>query len=196
MHIGITVIDNDMIVLCDSCKSRLLVNNDNNEYQYHITTRYKPYDITTIPGTNMVVVSFKNSDNIKLIDIVRKKVCKKIQITGSQSGGVAASNTNIFVGSKGSIHVLDHQGHPVRKIKTKKQDRIPVYITVCSSGNLCYSDYVSLYCIKPDGEEVFTYYSPDLRGTQGVTTDNHDNVYIVGCLSNNIHILRPDGIFI
>ena len=76
MHIGITVIDNDMIVLCDSCKSRLLVNNDNNEYQYHITTRYKPYDITTIPGTNMVVVSFKNSDNIKLIDIVRKKVCK------------------------------------------------------------------------------------------------------------------------
>ena len=193
---GITVIDNDMIVLCDSCKSKLLVNSDNNEYQYHITTRYKPYDITTIPGTNMVVVSSNNSDNIQFIDIVRKKVCKKIQITGSQSGGVAASNTNIFVGSKGSIHVLDHQGHPVGKIKTKKQDRMPVYITVCSSGNLCYSDYVSLYCIKPDGEEVFAYNSPDLRGTQGVTTDNHDNVYIVGCLSNNIHRLRPDGTFI
>jgi hypothetical protein len=31
---------------------------------------------------------------------------------------------------------------------------------------------------------------------QGVTTDNHDNVYIVGCLSNNIHRLRPDGTFI
>jgi hypothetical protein len=56
-----------------------------------------------------------------LIDIVRKKVCKKIHITGSQSGGVAASNTNIFVGSKGSIHVLDHQGHSVGKIKTKKR---------------------------------------------------------------------------
>jgi hypothetical protein len=38
---------------------------------------------------------------------------------------------------------------------------MPVYITVCSSGNLCYSDYVSLYCIKPDGEEVFAYNSPD-----------------------------------
>jgi hypothetical protein len=35
---------------------------------------------------------------LKMIDIVRKKVCKKVQITGSQSGGVAASNTNIFVG--------------------------------------------------------------------------------------------------
>jgi sugar lactone lactonase YvrE len=53
-----------------------------------------------------------------------------------------------------------------------------------------------LYCIKPDGEEVFTYSSADLRGTQGVTTDNHDNVYIVGYFSNNIHRLRPDGTFI
>jgi len=51
-----------------------------------------------------------------------------------------------------------------------------------------------LYCIKPDGEEVFTYNSPDLRGTWGVTIIyDHDNVYIVGRYSNNIHRLRPDG---
>jgi hypothetical protein len=52
------------------------------------------------------------------------------------------------------------------------------------------------YCIKPDGEEVFTYNSPDLRDTWGVTTDNHGNVYIVGRYSDNIHRLRPDGTFI
>ena len=53
-----------------------------------------------------------------------------------------------------------------------------------------------MYCIQPDGEEVFTYNSPDLRGAWGITTDNHDNVYIVGHDSNNIHRLRPDGTFI
>jgi hypothetical protein len=53
-----------------------------------------------------------------------------------------------------------------------------------------------LYCIKPDGEEVFTYSSPDLRDTWGVTTDNHGNVYIVGRYSDSIHRLRPDGTFI
>jgi hypothetical protein len=88
--------------------------------------KYKPSDITTIPGTNMVVMSSINSDYIQFIDIVRKKVYNEIKITGSQSGGVAASNTNIFVGGKGSIHVLDHQGHPVRKIKTKPEDRTPL----------------------------------------------------------------------
>jgi hypothetical protein len=54
----------------------------------------------------MVVVSSINSHNIQFIDIVRKKVYNEIKITGSESGGVAASNTNIFVGGKGSIHVL------------------------------------------------------------------------------------------
>ena len=58
------------------------------------------------------------------------------------------------------------------------------------------TDRVSLYCIKPDGGEVFTYNSPDLCGAWGVTTDNHGNVYIVGRISNNIHRLRPDGTFI
>ena len=53
-----------------------------------------------------------------------------------------------------------------------------------------------MYYAKPDGEDVFTYTSSDLRGTMGVTTDNHGNVYIVGRYSNNIHRLRSDGTFI
>jgi hypothetical protein len=52
---GITVIYNDMKVLCDYYSSRLLVYNENNQYQYQIKTQYKPSDIATIPGTNMVV---------------------------------------------------------------------------------------------------------------------------------------------
>ena len=183
-----------MIVLCDPSKSRLLVYSDDNQYQ--INTKYKPHDITTLLGTNMVVVSSINSHNIQFIDIVRKNLCNEIHITGSERGGVAASKTSLFVAGKGSIHVLNHQGHPVRKTKTKSENRTPLYITICSSGNICYSDDFSLYYIKPDGEEVFTYNSPDLRKAWGVTTDNHGNVYIVGRYSNNIHRLRPDGTFI
>jgi len=117
-------------------------------------------------------------------------------IAGSQCGGVATSNTYLFVCGKDSVHVLDHQGYPVRKIKTKSEDLKVWYITICSSGNICYSEDDSLCCIKPDGEEVFTYNSPDLRGARGVTTDNHGNIYIVGRYSNNIHRLRTDGTFI
>ena len=193
----ITVIDNDMIVLCDNTESRLLVYKDNNQYQYQIKTKYNQSDITTIPGTNTVVVSSDNSEYIQFIDIVKKEVYNEIHIPGSQHGGMAASNTNLFVGSKGLVHVLDHQGHPIRKIKTKKEDRTLLYITLCSHGNIWYSDFFSLYCIKLDGKEVFTYItSPDLRGIVCITTDNHGNVYIVGYNSYNIHRFRSDGTFI
>jgi len=193
---GTTVIENDMLVLCDCDNDRLLFYDNYNQYQYQIKTKYDPHDIATIPGTNIVVVSSGDSGYIQFIDIVRKNAYKEINIIGSECGGMAASNTNLFVCGKGSVHVLDHQGHPVRKIKTKPEHRTPLYITICSSGNICYSDNDSLYCIKPDGEEVFTYSSTDLRGARGVTTDNHGNIYIVGHCSNNIHRLRPYGTFI
>ena len=193
---GTTVIENDMLVLCDSNNGRLLVYDNTNQYQYQIKTKYDPHDIATIPGTYMVVVSSGDSGYIQFIDIVRKNAYKEIYITGSECGGMAASNTNLFVCGKGSVHVLDHQGRPVRKLKTKAEHRTPLYITVCSSGNICYSDDNSLHCIKPDGEEVFTYSSADLRGAWGVTTDNHGSIYIVGHCSNNIHRLRPGGTFV
>ena len=72
---------------------------------------------------------------------------------------MAVSNNNVFVGGNGVVHVLDHQGNPVRKINTKPEYRKPWYIAICSSGNIRYSDDESLYFIKPDGEEVFTYNS-------------------------------------
>jgi hypothetical protein len=77
---GITVIDNDIVVLCDSSRSRLLIYNINNKYQYQTKTKYKPNDITAIPGTNMVVMSSDNNDYIQFIDVVRKKVCNAILI--------------------------------------------------------------------------------------------------------------------
>jgi hypothetical protein len=92
-----TVIYNDMIVLCDWSATILLLYNDNNQYQYQINTKYQPHDITTIPGTNMVVVSSITSDYIQFIDIIRKNVYNVIHIPGSDWEGMAASNMKIKV---------------------------------------------------------------------------------------------------
>jgi hypothetical protein len=47
-----------------------------------VFVKYKPHDITTLPDTNLVVVSSINSHNIQFIDIVRKNLCNEIHITG------------------------------------------------------------------------------------------------------------------
>jgi len=64
----------------------------------------------------MVVASSLTSNYIQFIDISRKKAYNKIHIPGSKCGGMAVSNTNLFVCGEGSVHVLDHQGHLVRTI--------------------------------------------------------------------------------
>jgi hypothetical protein len=60
---------------------------DSDDNKYQINTKYKPHDITTLPGTNLVVASSINSHNMQFIDIVRKNLCNEIHITGSERGG-------------------------------------------------------------------------------------------------------------
>ncbi|KAL3878669.1 hypothetical protein ACJMK2_031000 [Sinanodonta woodiana] len=52
----------------------------------------------------------------------------------------------------------------------------------------------SLYCFEMSGIQKFVYNHPCLDGPCGVATDSYDNVYVVGCGSNNIHQLSQDGV--
>ncbi|KAK3598928.1 hypothetical protein CHS0354_036242 [Potamilus streckersoni] len=51
----------------------------------------------------------------------------------------------------------------------------------------------SLHCFGLDGMKHFRFTHHDLKAPQGVSVDRDDNVYIVGCLSENIFQLSPDG---
>jgi hypothetical protein len=44
--------------------------------------------------------------------------------------------------------------------------------------------------------KMIVFHSASTVDDKHLSTQLHDNVYIVGCLSNNIHRLRPDGTFI
>ena len=52
---------------------------------------------------------------------------------------------------------------------------------------------IEVYCIKKDGSNLFTFSSPDLRGTLGIDTDRPGNAYVVGWRSHYIMGLSPDG---
>ena len=68
-------------------------------------------------------------------------------------------------------------------------------MTLGNNGNIYYIDIYDVTCIKPDGEVVFTYTSPDLVDAKDIKTDNHDNVYVIDNKRKAIHRLRSDGTF-
>jgi hypothetical protein len=80
----------------------------------------------------MVGVSSDNSDNIQFIDIDKTEVYNEIQITGSEAGAMAVSNTNLVVGCKGSVHVLDHQGNPVYIVTIIRRHHNHISTRYCS----------------------------------------------------------------
>ena len=116
--------------------------------------------------------------------------------------GVRWVDDNVYVGGsdsngKGRINILDSNGQHISSISSIS--------SVCSSisnvvyihhrdNNIYYTNYDRhMYCRTKDGSNVFTFSSPDLRGTNCVDTDSQGNVYVVGRMSNNILRLSPDG---
>jgi hypothetical protein len=111
--------------------------------------------------------------------------------------GVTWVDDNVYVGGydsngKGMINILDSNGRNISSVSGVSSIRTVYYIHH-RDNNIYYTDYHKVYCIKKDGSNVYTFSSPDLRGTHCIDTDRQGNVYVVGWVSNNILRLSPDG---
>ncbi|XP_071121820.1 uncharacterized protein [Mytilus edulis] len=190
---GITISDNNTLIICDVGTKKVLFCDKNDAYQSYINSTYQPWDIAAIPGTTTAVMSCNYTPYIQLIDIDSQQILKQVEVKQGECLGVAATKENIYIGSTGKIYVLDLRGNFVRTIQLKNRDLYVNYIRVCSNGNVCYSYKHEVRCITSVGEPVFSYTSPDLRDARAIQIDDADNLFVLGRDSQNIHILTSSG---
>lgn len=193
---GMTFDENKMLILCDYSNLRILVYNEKNKYQYHIETKYFPWGVALIPGTNTVVASSYSDESLQWIDLNMKKVVKVMKINGSNTGGVAASKEHVYIGSQGSIHILQHGATIIKTLKVKPEKDTPWFISLGRNGQIYYSTSLALFCINQNGTQLFSYSSSNLQMPRTMTTDNCGNIYVIGSDSSNLHRLKSDGILI
>lgn len=191
---GITILDDKRLVFCDVLASKVHVCDANDVLIYSILSPYAPWDIAAIPGTTRAVMSSRNEPYIQFIDFNRREIIKQIEVHQSEGYGIAASNDSIFVGTEKEIHVLDRNGMFKRTVPLKHGQGPIGYISYSSNGHIYYSNNDEVYCIALDGDLVFSYSSPRLRGPRKI----HDvgNVYILGFYSQNIHQITSTGRFV
>ncbi|VDI20347.1 Hypothetical predicted protein [Mytilus galloprovincialis] len=146
------------------------------------------------PGHNRGIITSLRTDTIQFVDFNTCKLFNETSIEGCREGGVAASNENIFVGTKGNIKVLDHKGRHIRSIKMNNNELTPRYIVLDKIGNIYHSDSEVVCCTTIDGKNLFTYKPPDNNRLHGIAIDSLGYVYVV-VQNQGVQRLRPDGTF-
>ncbi|CAG2207559.1 unnamed protein product [Mytilus edulis] len=192
---GMTINDNNEVILVDTMQcGRILVYDDNDNYKFEIDTKHKPWDIALIPGKNLGVLTSLQEEVLQFVDFDQKKISRTVSVKESNRGGVAATNKNIFAGTKGNINILDLEGRFIRSIKTKNKNETPWYISLDKSGNIYYTERKVMGCIRNDGTFVYTYSTPNKDTMWKIAVDNNGYVYIV-VFQKGICRLKPDGTF-
>ena len=105
--------------------------------------------------------------------------------------GVVWVNDKIFVGGYRTILVLSSDRTQEKELHIGNNI---IYYIYHFNQKVYLTDYSNkLHCIQYDGTPIFTFSSPDLKGSEGIGSDGNGCIYVVGQNSNNIHRISSDG---
>ncbi|CAG2234220.1 unnamed protein product [Mytilus edulis] len=152
---------------------------------------YSTWDITVIPNKPTAVVTFRTS-NIQFIDVKKLSPGKQIAINHEYFCGISSTSENIMVRGAGHIYILNIEGKKLSAIKCQSQHINYVYYLETRKQFYC-TDGGNVCCIRQDGTEAFTFSIKNETAYRSITTDNHENVYIVERNTGCIQRLHPDG---
>ena len=98
------------------------------------------------------------------------------------------------------LHLLDYDGKILKKIHYDTHDMFhlsdPWYLATIKQGQqVIISDWGTncITCIDVEKGVQFVFKDQELNGPCGMATDEDDNIYIVGWLSENVVHLSPEG---
>ncbi|XP_071138812.1 uncharacterized protein [Mytilus edulis] len=194
---GLAVNYKDELFLTSSCmivNQRILVYDINEKLKYQMNLSYQPRQIALFPCKNTGIIMKFLGACMQFIDFQTKELMNEVSLKECEGEGVAASNENIFIGTKGNIIVLDSKGRFIRSIKMKNDKLTPMYIVLDKSGNIYHSDSEVVYCTRIDGKNMFTYKPSKNKSPNGIAIDNQGYVYVV-VQNQGVCRLRPDGTF-
>ncbi|CAG2232715.1 unnamed protein product [Mytilus edulis] len=135
-------------------------------------------------------------NQITIIDLPKREVKKTFSPGGEITGTCIAvtNNTLLYHIYNKSIRAMDLTDESTRDITTENMD---TEINITISGNkLYYSSYKyhTVICCDMQGAKQWTFKNENvLKNPFGISADNAGYVYVVGCGSNNVVVISPDG---
>ena len=158
-------------------------------------TRSCMYDTVYIKVNNSVAVSsgFGFNKCITIIDIESKEVMTTISMDTYIYGMTVRGRTIYYCTEKTGLKMLNLSDQSVSAFINSNMSYIyymatsgdKLYYTNCNSHTLTCCDLHATTQWQFKDERV-------LRDARGISVDNDGNVYVIGCMSNNVVVISPD----
>jgi DNA-binding beta-propeller fold protein YncE len=194
---GMAVSNDGTLLLCDCANRRLILFNSDGNYESTISTKYSPWDIAVIPGTQSAVVSKRDEGCIQFIDIENKTQLQVVSVCENRSGGLGATTDFILIGGEGKIYFLNLHGQFVKSVDVEVKSAI-WYLAPFGNDIICCSSSIDadVHVINMQNGDNKFYGSKNLKTPMKMAPDDTGNIYVVGHSSDNILRLSPnDGTF-
>ncbi|KAL3888771.1 hypothetical protein ACJMK2_001131 [Sinanodonta woodiana] len=204
-YTGITILPRDRVMLVDNYNNQCILLNNSHQVVTTYNLTGMPHDICDV-GDEEVAVTMYDQNKIQIL-LVRDDVISPVRTitTKYKCYGIAAAGKGemVVVGDCGNAKYcwsLIRDGREV--FYSDMYDSPSGYYSYIAMNNSKTRVYVtvfkknSLVCFNMEGKKQYSYSPDNLKGHFGVAVDRDDNIYIVGCASDNIHQLSPEGCII
>jgi DNA-binding beta-propeller fold protein YncE len=155
------------------------------------------YDTVYIKDDNSVAVSSGYTGGnrcITIIDIESQEIITTISMDTYIYGMAVRGRTIYYCTGNTGLKMLNISDKSVSEIITSN---MPYIYCVATSGDKLYYTNFSTHtvtCCDLHGTAQWEFKDASvLQGPRGISVDNDGNVYVVGCSSNNIVVISPDG---
>lgn len=151
------------------------------------------FDVVFI-GDDFIAVSSGHSDTINIIDLQKRKLKKSIKVNSNINGVVYKDGNLIGCAMEKGFKMTSLSDESTTTINSNKLSALSYVTTFRDKLFYTYYENHSVTCCDYHGNKLWTFINKSaLKGPLGISVDNDGNVFVVGCDSDNLVVISPDG---
>ncbi|CAC5408741.1 unnamed protein product [Mytilus coruscus] len=190
---GCSLLPDDRMVFSSYSDNTIRVLKSDRSEDFEIKNIGLTFDVVFI-GDDSIAVTSVYSDQINIIDLKKHKLEKSIKVD-SYNGGVVYKDGNlIYCAREKGLQMISLNDETITNITETK---LPEWAYVSTFGDkLFYTNHENhnVTCCDYHGNILWTFRNESvLLCPLGISIDNDGNVFVVGCDTNNVVVISPDG---
>ncbi|CAG2231479.1 unnamed protein product [Mytilus edulis] len=194
---GCCILQDDRLVFTYYFDKRIKIFSNAGSTDFEVQMPCRPFDIVYISEDNLLAVSSGGSEKhkcITIIDIKTKQIKKTISLDSFVDGIALKDNRLIYSERDKGILMINIDDESINDIVREAMPSACYTATFRDNVYHTNSDTHTVFCYNLQGELQWTFHNESvLMMPFGIDVDSEGNLFVVGCLSNNVIVISLDG---